>query len=443
MGGDPSKAKATHVVLISIDGLAASYLDDPRAEMPTLRMLAKKGAAAKGMVTSFPSVTWPSHVSLVTGTTPSKHGVLGNYVWSREKQRGLVYIGDPELTKDQAIHVPTLYDVAKQAGMKTAAFCWPCCTEAKSLDWMIPDAAKAEFHARFTTPGLVKELATGDIDISNLGKWGWDKEFTPKRDELYARACSYMLAKHQTNLILVHLTNPDGVEHAKGPHTPEAYSAVAESDRLVKDVWETMLKQPFADKAALFVVSDHGFAPVQKLIHPNIALMKMGLVKTDEDKKVTERRVWCVSQGGCSFVYVLDKEHKQELLKEIKESLGKVEGVKSIIEPDQFQKLGLPDPAKNGEMGDLVLATGPGYSFNDSVTAKEVVAVSGNLKGTHGHLPDQDFMHATFIAAGAGIEPGVQLKTIRNIDVAPTIARLLGLALPDAEGRVLTEIIKQ
>jgi predicted AlkP superfamily pyrophosphatase or phosphodiesterase len=56
-GQEPVK----HVVLISIDGLAASYLDDPRADLPTLQMLAKQGASAQGMVTAFPSVTWPAH----------------------------------------------------------------------------------------------------------------------------------------------------------------------------------------------------------------------------------------------------------------------------------------------------------------------------------------------------------------------------------------------
>jgi hypothetical protein len=93
-------------------------------------------------------------------------------------------------------------------------------------------------------------------------------------------------------------------------------------------------------------------------------------------------------------------------------------------------------------MGDLVLTAIPGYSFNDSITATDVITESPTLKGTHGHLPDQDFMYATFIAAGAGIKPGSHLDTIRNTDVAPTMARLLGLKLPEAEGRELKEILK-
>src|SRR5882762_8701147 len=137
-----------HVVLVSVDGLAASYLDDPRAEMPTLRALAKSGAVAKGMITSFPSVTWPAHTSLITGVQPARHGVIGNSVWNRKLDRPLVYIGDPELTKEQAIRVPTLYDAAHRAGLKCGSVIWPCCNAADSLSWVIPDAGRADLHAK-------------------------------------------------------------------------------------------------------------------------------------------------------------------------------------------------------------------------------------------------------------------------------------------------------
>ncbi len=98
---DDSKAPVRHVVLVSIDGLAASYLNDPRAQLPTLRRLMQEGASAEGMLTSFPSVTWPSHTSLVTGVEPGRHGVIGNSVWDAKRNRGLTYIGDPELTKER------------------------------------------------------------------------------------------------------------------------------------------------------------------------------------------------------------------------------------------------------------------------------------------------------------------------------------------------------
>ena len=68
--------------------------------------------------------------------------------------------------------------------------------------------------------------------------------------------------------------------------------------------------------------------------------------------------------------------------------------------------------------------------------------VTETYKGTHGHLPQPAYMHATFVAAGTGIKAGVALDTLHNIDVAPTIAQLMQLKLPSAEGQPLTAILK-
>jgi predicted AlkP superfamily pyrophosphatase or phosphodiesterase len=431
-----------HVVLVSIDGLAASYLDDPRADMPTLRKLAKEGAVAKGMITSFPSVTWPSHTSLITGVQPAKHGVIGNSVWSRKLDRPLTYIGDPELTKAEAIKVPTLYDVAHKAGLKCGGVIWPCSTAADSLNWIIPDAGRADLHAKFTTPGFVQELGTAGIDISKLGEWGWNKDKSFDRDVLYTRVTQYLLEKQKANLILVHLVTPDGVEHNYGPHTPEAYKAVHESDDRIAEIWNTLQEPPLAGRSTLFVVSDHGFAPYEKFIRPNVVLKEMGLIETDDKDKVTTRKAWCVAQGGSAFIYVLDNSKKAETIAKLNDRLAKLDGVAAVVMPDQFSKLGLPRPEANGESPDLVLMTNPGYSFAEPVTG-DAVASAGGLKGSHGHDPGPAYMHATFVAVGAGIKRSTQLGLIQNVDVAPTIARLMGLAMKDVDGRVLTEILAE
>jgi hypothetical protein len=72
------------VVMISVDGLAGYYLDDPKAEMPTIRALAAGGARASPMKASTPTVTWPNHTTLVTGVNPARHGVLGNNYFDRK-----------------------------------------------------------------------------------------------------------------------------------------------------------------------------------------------------------------------------------------------------------------------------------------------------------------------------------------------------------------------
>src|SRR6187401_667180 len=71
------------VVMVSVDGLAGDYLDDPKAEMPTIRALAAEGARAANMRCVIPTVTWPNHTTLVTGVMPAGHGVLGNNYFAR------------------------------------------------------------------------------------------------------------------------------------------------------------------------------------------------------------------------------------------------------------------------------------------------------------------------------------------------------------------------
>lgn len=431
---------ARHVVLVSIDGLAASYLNDPRAELPTLRRLIKEGASAPGMITTFPSVTWPAHTSLITGVEPGRHGVIGNSVWDAKRDRALTYIGDPELTKQQSIRVPTLYDAAAKAGLTCGSVIWPCCNGADTLRWVIPDSNKPDLHARYTTAGFVEELKQAEIDISQLGTWGWNKQYSTPRDVLYTRVANYLLEKHHVHLLLVHLITPDGVEHNYGPHTPDAYQAVAESDQRIAEIWATLQKPEFKDRSTLFVVSDHGFAPYEKFIRPNVVFKELGLVTTDKDDKVTDRKAWCVAQGGSAFIYVLDEAKRAEIVSQIKPKLAAIEGVTGIVEPAEYGRFGLPSPNANPESPHLVLLTGPGYSFADALTAP-VVADAGGHKGTHGHDPAPAYMHATFIAAGAGIKPGVKLDRIRNTDVAPTIAKLMGFPLNNVDGRVLEEIL--
>src|SRR5258707_13600007 len=89
------------VVLMSVDGLANFYMDDPAAEMPTIRKLAAEGAKASSMRASDPTVTWPNHTTLVTGVSPARHGVVGNNYDDRVKCEKVTLIWDPDLDKDE------------------------------------------------------------------------------------------------------------------------------------------------------------------------------------------------------------------------------------------------------------------------------------------------------------------------------------------------------
>ncbi|MEZ0264381.1 MAG: alkaline phosphatase family protein, partial [Phycisphaerae bacterium] len=103
-----------------------------------------------------------------------------------------------------------------------------------------------------------------------------------------------------------------------------------------------------------------------------------------------------------------------------------------------------PDPAKNRQAPDLVVTAKDGYAFDNYATGEDVVidAIPNRHKlGHHGYPAADPRMNAVFIAAGRGVKSGQRLGVLDNVDVAPTIAKLLGLKLPGADGKVITGLL--
>jgi predicted AlkP superfamily pyrophosphatase or phosphodiesterase len=95
-------------------------------------------------------------------------------------------------------------------------------------------------------------------------------------------------------------------------------------------------------------------------------------------------------------------------------------------------------------MADLVLLAKEGFGFSGRADGDEFVVegeAAGVPKGSHGFAAEHDKMNAVFVAAGAGLRKGVRLGEINNLDVAPTAAALLGVGMPSADGRVLSEAL--
>ena len=429
---DLAKADDQIVVLMSIDGLAAFYFDDPKAEMPTIRALAAGGAHASMMKASTPTVTWPNHTTLVTGVNPAKHGVVGNNYFDRVTGKPVALIGDPEFDKEQIVKVPTLYDLAKARGLQTVAIRWPATRNAKSLDWTIPDMKTAELAEKYSTPSLLVECEQAGIHLVP----GYEEAAT--MDDLCTRIFTNNVHLHRPGLALLHVINVDHTQHEKGPRTSEAYAAIKEADAQVRAVWEE-LKRDFPGKATLFVVSDHGFSPITRTILPNVVLKQAGL--TAPDGSVTNGPVAVVVQGGGAMIYVLDEARRTELLAQLREAFGKVPGVSKIIGTEQFKDYGVADPKDDPHAPDLILFAEEGCAFGNTAAGGVPFKDKAELSGTHGHDPNLPHLHATFVAWGQGIKPGIKLGEISNTSVAPTIARLLKLQLPDADGEVLSEAL--
>ena len=424
------------VVLISLDGFASFYWTDPRVRMPTLRRLAERGSVARRMECVFPSTTWPTHASMVTGVRPDRHGVVANYVLNRESGRAEDLTGDPIYDADRLLRAPTVYDAAHAAGLRTAAVDWPCTRRAAGLDFNLPFFKDQRVFESATHPAVWGELGALGLPIDRLGEWSeLPKRFL--RDDVVADVAAHVLHRHAPDLLLVHFLCADSFQHLHGPRSPEAYWALEYIDHCVSRVLAALPTGALERDTAVLVVSDHGFLRSDREIRVNVRLRQLGLVKVDAEGRITESRARFVTNHGAGYVYVLDPADRPSLAHELKSELAGLEGVIGVWGVADYAALGLPIPDDNPMIGELVLEAAAGYAFGDEARGDEHIGPP-RYRGNHGHRPDHPDNGAFFLAAGAGVRRGARIGTIRSRDVAPTVAHLLRAKLGDVEGTLLT-----
>ena len=422
------------IIVISIDGLAAFYWNDPQARMPTLRRLAERGAVAAGVETVFPSTTWPTHVSLVTGVSPRAHGVVANHVLNRRTGAPEDLTGDPVYDAPDLLRVPTVYDRAHDAGLRTAAIDWPATRNAKTLDFNLPFFKDQRVFETQTARAVWDELRELGYPLHLQGEWAQ----LPKRlfkDEMVGSVAAHVVRRHEPDLLLLHFLCVDSLQHLHGPRSPEAYWALEYVDGLIGRLLGA-LPAGALDHTTVFVLSDHGFLPSTREIRPNVRLRRLGALRVEAGKITGEARF--VMNHGAGALYRLDGDigAVTRLAREIET----MEGVSGMWPAAQYATLGLPTPEEHRQVADVMFEAAPGYAFGDDAAGDDEHGPP-KFAGTHGQRPIYADNAAFFLAAGPDIKRGVRLPTIRSRDVAPTITASLGLDLGPVEGVTLQQVL--
>jgi predicted AlkP superfamily pyrophosphatase or phosphodiesterase len=417
-------ARDRHVVLISIDGFADFMLDDPLLAVPAIRGLAARGVTAASLVPVNPTVTWPNHTTLVTGVPPAQHTVIYNG-WAVRGDPGAPVRVEPRIEKARLVRGTTVYDAAHAAGLTTAEVDWVAIEKATTITWSFSEFAGPDgpVEREMVAAGLV---TTGELAAFRKAPITW-------RDEIWTRAAEHIVGRHRPNLLLFHLLTTDSVQHTYGTRNLAARTALELADARVARLVEAYRQAGILDRTTFIVVADHGFKTARRTIKPNALFAREGLGQA----------LWAISEGGTAMIYATGTSGQAEALARAKTRLQGIEGVTRVIGAGELAALGYPEPAPGSRMADLVVAAADGYRFDG--TAEGEVVVDGGpsaAAGTHGYLNTESDMRAIFVASGAGIRPGVTIGDVRSEDVAPTIARLLGLSLPDATGRVIAEALR-
>jgi predicted AlkP superfamily pyrophosphatase or phosphodiesterase len=416
------------VALISIDGLPASVLDDPAIRLPHLRALAARGVRATSLRPVFPTVTWTCHTTLVTGVSPARHGVLGNVVLDRRSGALVSHYGD---RAEAPVRVETLWDRAAAAGLRSAAVCWPKTRSAKHLADCVPEFFDQDLFERHSTRPLWTELREAGLPVERYAHWSEEFELAALQDWLSLEAASWLLRRRPPDLLLLHFLAPDCFQHDHGPGSPEARWAIEHVDGVLGRFLDVLEETGRADLTDVVVVGDHGFLPSRAIVSPNAALGEADLALGDLTGWRSDREARVVSNGGSAHVYVAPGPNRDARLERLHDVLAGMPGVAAVLGSETYPDLGLPALVEDPTQGDLMLLAADDWYFDDRTTLDE--PPPEQYRGSHGHLASHPQMLTAFVAAGPGVPEGRRLAEASQLDVAPTVAALLGFTLPAAE----------
>lgn len=419
-----NQRRTDHVVLISVDGLRPEFYLDERWPAPMLQQMHREGAHSRAVESVFPSVTYPTHTTIITGRMPIDHGISYNSPFEPQGETGRWY------WEEKHIRVPTLWDATRAAGLQTASIFWPVSVGAP-IDWNVPEIWPLEWQEdeftdplrRHSTPaGLVAELereATGKLSSHNFsfGRLNLDD----KSSEMAA----YLLVTYKPNLLTLHLVGVDHFQHEGGRQGPMVPRALAALDRAIARMVEAAEQAGILDRTTFLITGDHGFIDLHTEVAPNVWLVEAGLMAARPDRGDWRATVHHTSVAG--FVFLADNDD-QETLQDVRRILdaqpAEIRSLFKVLEREDLDRLqSAPDAA-------LGLTPVPGVYISSSYEPPAVRPVDG---ASHGYLPEVPQMYTGFVAWGAGIQPGVAIPMMGLDQIAPLVSSLLGLDLPGAE----------
>src|SRR5579872_553981 len=422
-----NRPTAPLLVVISVDGLRPDYVtqaDAHGAKIPNLRRFLKQGAYADGVQGVVPTVTYPSHTTLMTGVWPAKHGIYANTTFDplQKNFQGWYWYAED-------IRVPTLWDAAAKAGRTTASIQWPV-TVGAHINWVIPEFWRAnttddaKLLRAVSTPGLIAE-ATAEI-----GPYSGGVDTTVEADKNRGRYAEWILEKKHPALLTLHLIALDHIEHETGPFSPEAVTVLEGIDAAIGGVWEAA-ERVAPGHAFVAVVSDHGFARTDAQLNLFSAFRQANLFDIDTKGKITDWRAMPWVTGGSAAI-MLEDPTDAALRSQVKEMLMKIaadpaNGVDRVLDGEEVHERGGYPTAS------FFVSLKPGWRTGSD--AETPLLTKTKVGGTHGELPDVPDLRAAFFLIGPRVPAGKDLGLIDMRNIAPTLAHEAGLELPSADGK--------
>jgi predicted AlkP superfamily pyrophosphatase or phosphodiesterase len=372
-----ARAAEPTVILLSWDGTRFDYPD--REELPGLSRIARDGVRAERLIPVFPTTTFPNHVTLATGAPVDRHGIVANEFTDRAR-------GEYRYSNDASwIEAEPLWAAAERQGVRAACFFWV----GSETDWRGVGAT----HRRAPFDSSIGEAEKVDQILAWLA----------------------LPEAQRPRLVMSWWHGADRAGHEYGPDSDEVAAALALQDGHLARLLGELDARGAWSHTTLLVVSDHGMSEVRDSVDALGALAAAGI------------GVARASGSTVAHVALDDAAQRDEALA----ALARVAGLRAWASDAVPEALRARFPSRTG---DLVLVADRGLAFA-SASRMEVGyfwlrALFGGRRGAHGYLPDEPEMAGVFLAMGRGVPADLELGPVRALDVAATVAHLLGIAPP-------------
>lgn len=439
--------KKRRILVFSVDALVSEDIEYLKT-CPNFKKYLGGGARVMKMRTIYPSVTYPAHVSMMTGCYPEKTGVVSNYSFSLDsKEDSWQWFSD-------VIRVEDIFTAAKKAGYTTASVFWPVTGRHPDIDWLIDeywmpqagDTLRSSFERAGSKPEVLDIIESNAHLLAPSYLKTGRKNFSvhPEVDNFLVKCCCDIIRKFRPEVTFVHNGNIDNGRHTNGVFGEWLQPALDIVDKAIGDLGESLEAIGELENTDFFLVSDHGQLDIKRTIKPNLLLARLGLLKANAKGKVTEWKAYCRSNAMSTLIYLHDPDDKETydyLYSELKKMRD--EGIYG------FSEVFTREEAKEKEHldGDFAfcLETDGYTSYSDS--CREPLLAPLDVTdfrfghATHGYLPEKG-PQPVFCAKGPHIRDGVTLDMRHTVDEAPTYAKLLGVELPEAQGTAIEEVLK-
>jgi hypothetical protein len=369
------------LVVISVDGLDNRYLLDADRlglKIPTLRRLMREGQFSRGVIGIVPTVTWPSHTTIITGVDPVTHGILSN--WRPPGDRFLDY---PQIKS------PTLIGAAHNAGLTVATINWPVTVNAP-VDWNLPEFFEKRQGGSMDLRAIETKAKPADLVAKISAEYpSFPQEWMDDRTRTLAAL--WLLRHEKPQLMLIHLVDLDSEAHEDAPFSREANAILERIDELIGQI---VAAAPTG--SAVAVVSDHGFERVDRIVN----------VKSVVPDAVT-----------AGAIVIAPDEKTAAALRELKKDAKY--GIGREIPKEEYQRFpsNLPkNPAAVFESSEGVMF---GANKNGELTGKPAEI------GNHGHWPMR--YRSVYVMWGSGISHQ-ELPEFSIKEIAGRLAGVVGIA---------------